>query len=330
MPPTMPEPDALDQMMFGSVGIGRREAALAAADRVPHGARDDAAAPGGCCWGRGTSGSSCLLPRTLYGISLSTVTWYICALVSRCRSHVRPAVDRDRQALVVRHDHAVRVGRVDPDVVVIAAGRLVARHERQRLAAVDRARERRREEVRLVLVVRGDRHARVVVRAPHRQVVVADHVPALAAVVAAEHLAGVRLLAVPRRAVAGLDERVDAVGVRVRDRDGDLADGPRGQAVAPSASSTSRRRRATCRARCPGRRSSGPTCESRAATSRRRGCAGCRDPSRCPSSRCSRRRTASSSTSCRRRSCGRRRAPAAGRRRGRARRRARRPGSSGR
>ena len=35
-------------------------------------------------------GSSCLLPSTLYGIALSTVTWYIWAFVRRCRNQVRP------------------------------------------------------------------------------------------------------------------------------------------------------------------------------------------------------------------------------------------------
>src|SRR6185295_17212778 len=35
-------------------------------------------------------GPSCLLPSTLYGISSSTVTWYICAIGSWMRFQVRP------------------------------------------------------------------------------------------------------------------------------------------------------------------------------------------------------------------------------------------------
>ena len=79
------------------------------------------------------------------------------------------AVLRDREALVVRDDLPVRVGRIDPDVVMVAARRLRRPASVcDRGAAVDRLGVRRREEVGLVLVVGRDRHARVVVRAAHR------------------------------------------------------------------------------------------------------------------------------------------------------------------
>ena len=64
------------------------------------------------------------------------------------------AVDRESSAVVVRYGHAVRVRRVDPDVVVVAVrvGEL-AREIDDVLPAVERLGEFRGQEVRLVGVV---------------------------------------------------------------------------------------------------------------------------------------------------------------------------------
>ena len=143
-----------------------------------------------------------------------------------------PARLRHRHALIVADDHAVRVRRIDPHVVVIAAGRLLPLLDGERRAGVDRLAERRVEVVGLVVVVGRDRHPRVVRRAPHRVAVGVDHLPVLAAVVGSPELAALGVLPFPRHAVAGFDQHVHAVGVRVRDRGHHLADRFGGQAVA--------------------------------------------------------------------------------------------------
>ena len=135
------------------------------------------------------------------------------------------ATRREAQAVVVRDDEAVSVGRIDPHVVVVADRREASREIDARLAAVDRLRELRREKVGLVLVVGLDGEARVVVRAAAQPAIGAHHLPGLAAVVAAPERSVLCLRAVRRRQViAGLDERVDAVRVAARDLDRDLAD----------------------------------------------------------------------------------------------------------
>src|SRR5687767_5938094 len=70
-------------------------------------------------------------------------------------------------------------------------------------------------------------------RAAHRVAVVADHAPRAAAVFGSPHLTAIGLAALPGNAVAGFDHRVDAIGVRWRDGDFDLADLARGQALSP-------------------------------------------------------------------------------------------------
>ncbi len=68
--------------------------------------------------------------------------------------------------------------------------------------------------------------------AAHGVVVVAHHFPVLAAIVAAKYLAAVGRLPLPRHAVTGLDEGIDAVRIRGGDGDGDLAHRPGRQPVA--------------------------------------------------------------------------------------------------
>ena len=211
------------------VGIGRvrgGEAALAAPDVVPHAARDVVDAPhaedpavAGAAIGR----LVLLVPEHVVGDRV----------VHRHVVHLRVreplpeprlrAVDRDREPLVVRHDHAVRVRGVDPHVVVVAAGRPRARRHVQRAPSVRRHRERGGEEVGLVLVIGRDHDARVVVRPPHRVAVAGDERPRAAPVLRAPQLAVLGGLAVPRNPVPRLQHRIDPLRVRWRDRHGHLA-----------------------------------------------------------------------------------------------------------
>ena len=69
-----------------------------------------------------------------------------------------------------------------------------------------------------MLVVWGHEEVRVVVRAPHGVAVVADDLPGLPAVLRSPDLAPIGFLTVPRCPVTRLDEGVDAVRVRSRDR----------------------------------------------------------------------------------------------------------------
>ena len=128
------------------------------------------------------------------------------------------AVDRDRQALVVGDDHAVGAGRVDPHVVMVAAGRLGPGHHVQRPSAVGRDGEGSGQEVRLVLVGGRHHHSRVVVRPAHGVAVARDQRPRAPAVLGAPELAVLRLASVPGNAVAGFEQCVDATRVRRRHR----------------------------------------------------------------------------------------------------------------
>src|SRR6478672_8182801 len=95
MPPTLPEPDALDQIKLGSVGSGVDQP-LSPPATVCQALRGMMFPPPPpppkmrLLLGPRYDGPSCLLPITLYGIALSTVTWYICAFGSRFRYQVRP------------------------------------------------------------------------------------------------------------------------------------------------------------------------------------------------------------------------------------------------
>src|SRR5574339_997279 len=88
MPPRAPEPDALDQTMFGSLGSG-----VANPLSPPPTANQSPRAillPYSELLGPRDEGPSCRLPITLYGIALSTVTWYIWAIGSWTRCQVSP------------------------------------------------------------------------------------------------------------------------------------------------------------------------------------------------------------------------------------------------
>ena len=135
------------------------------------------------------------------------------------------AIDRHRYAAVVAHDHAVAVGRIDPDVVVIATGILGEGRVDDGCAAVERLRPVRGEEVRLVRVVRRHAHPVVVVRPPRHLAVAAHELPRVASIVRAKEPAAIGRFAIGRgNAIARLDLGVDAVRHRLADAEANLAD----------------------------------------------------------------------------------------------------------
>ena len=117
----------------------------------------------------------------------------------------RAAVRRHARAAVVALDHALRILRIDPQVMVVAV-----RHAdgRERLAAVRRLVERDVQHVDGVHRLRIGVDARVVPRALTQVAVLVDALPRAAGVVAAE-----------QAAVLGLDLRVEALLVRRRGAD---------------------------------------------------------------------------------------------------------------
>ena len=166
--------------------------------------------PAGCSTGRWWTDHPADCHRRRYGMRLSVATWYICAIGSCMRRHVWPrfsVIDMPPSWLTIMR---CAVGRIDPDVVMIATGSLRDRRIDDRLAAVERLRPVGRQEIRLIRIVGHRSHAIVVVRAPRHLLVVAHHLPLAAAVVGAPQPAARRLLDVRRRhAVTGFDQRVN-------------------------------------------------------------------------------------------------------------------------
>ena len=115
---------------------------------------------------------------------------------------------RERDAGVVRDRETIRILRIPPDVVVVAAPVDAA----ERLAAVDRLEERAVGDQDLVCVGGRDGEVDVVAGAADQLARPVHHAPVRPAVVGS-----------PDRAlILGLDERVDAVGVRWRNGHVDL------------------------------------------------------------------------------------------------------------
>ncbi len=137
------------------------------------------------------------------------------------RRPARAAVEADVRAAVVRVDHHVVVGRVDPQVVIVAMRNA---HGRERAPSVDRAHERSIEHDDRVLVLRIGKDLHVVPGASLDRAVLAQVLPAAAAVVGTIE---------PALAVLRLDDRVDAVGVGAGDVDPDLPHGLRQTAAEP-------------------------------------------------------------------------------------------------
>src|SRR5690242_19058760 len=87
------------------------------------------------------------------------------------------------------------------------------RHGRQSVTAVERPRKSRSEKINLILIVRRNFLARVIVRAPSNLTVRIDELPVFTAVVRAPQLPALRGLAVHRYAVAGFNQGVSAIRI---------------------------------------------------------------------------------------------------------------------
>ena len=210
--------------------IGRREAALTAADRKPVAARDAVAIQG--------------IARSARRRAVLTVPHHIVwnRVIDRNVVHLRDgqvnavpglaAVIRYADPLVVATDHPVGVRGVDPEVVVVATRAAQAALCLARAPAVDRLHEGRGEEVRLIGIVGGDATLVVVAGAPAEVAVVAHELPGPAAVVRAPELTAFCRLSLPGNTVPGLDQGIDAPRVGGRHADIDLSHGKARQAVA--------------------------------------------------------------------------------------------------
>ena len=177
---------------------------------------------------------------------------------------VLAAVVGDAHAVVVAEDDVLRVRRVDPHRVVVAAE---AERRRPGLAAVGGVRHADRQHVDVVRVVRVDADLHVVVAGPAADLLLvgADLLPRLPAVVGpvdllADH-AGARLALAQllqavgvghARLVGVLDVRVEDERVLRVDVEADAAQHAAGQAAAELRPGLARRR-SSCRCRCPGR-----------------------------------------------------------------------------
>ncbi len=123
---------------------------------------------------------------------------------------VRRTVEGDVRAAVVALDHPIRVGRVDPEILVVAVRR---RDRREGLAAVNRLPALQVQNPDRVLVARVSEDMDVVPGAPPKIALLADSLPGVATVVRTEE-----------RAIFGLDQRPDAARLGRRDRDADLTE----------------------------------------------------------------------------------------------------------
>src|SRR5829696_2900169 len=86
MPPLLPDPDALDQMTFVSTGSG--VAKPLSPPSTPNVSLRGIEFPERLFDGTLYDGPSWRLPYTRYGMRLSTVAWYICAMGSWTRNQV--------------------------------------------------------------------------------------------------------------------------------------------------------------------------------------------------------------------------------------------------
>src|ERR1041384_2321080 len=220
------------------VGVGRVRrgpAALAAGHRVPHAARNRSGAPEAAQLAvAGAAGGGAVLPVANHVVGDRVVHGGGVHLAAR-QADPEPglsAVLADRDAGIVADHEAVAVGGVDPHVVVVPARGRGERHVQGGAAPVQRLAEGGRGEVSLVLVVGGGGNVVVVRGSAAQLAVVAHQGPVLAGVVGAPELAAVGLLAVDHRTVSGLDERVDPVGIHLRNGQAHLAHGLLGEPVA--------------------------------------------------------------------------------------------------
>src|SRR5215469_3726876 len=128
-------------------------------------------------------------------------------------------IGADTHALVVSFKDVARVGRINPDVVIISSGGGLAcaiantAWGEQGLAAIQRKAISDRDEIEEVFIIRRDRKSSIVGAALSGNFGLVDQSPGAAPVVGA--IEARRIL---------LDERVDAVGIAGSDRDRRLTD----------------------------------------------------------------------------------------------------------
>ena len=213
--------------------IGRGEARLAAAHRLPHPPGDPAQEEAArSAVARPASGGTVL--AVAHDVVRDRVVHrHVVHLGDRKLLAVPrlPSVAGDGDPAVAGDDLAVAVLRVDPHVVVVPHGTLQERRGRGGDAAVQSGAVGRGQEVGFVGVVGVGLATGVVRRAARQVAVVAGQLPLAAAVVGAPQLAAVGVAALPGHAVAGLDEGVDPVRVVGAHAQRDLADLAGGQAV---------------------------------------------------------------------------------------------------
>ncbi|GBD16896.1 hypothetical protein HRbin26_01806 [bacterium HR26] len=202
----------------GIVRLDRDVAALAAARLVPLGRRD-----GAVDRHAGQADRSVVLLGAVDPIGEAVVDGDVVHLGSRLVELGRPgtpAVEGDAGAAVVAVDHAMRVLRVDPVVVVVAVGR---RHLGEGDAAVDRLPELEIEHPDGVGILRVGAEVVEVPGAPAQVALVAHALPGVAVVVGAEE-----------RAVLGLDDGPDAARFRCGGREADPSENALGQLGLPA------------------------------------------------------------------------------------------------
>src|SRR5215813_13959238 len=123
------------------------------------------------------------------------------------------ASNRYRHSTVICYSHPIGIDWVDPDVVIVSARRACKWGYLGCLAAIQRHRERSCQVIGFIFIVRRDCHPKVIVSAAAHVAVITDNPPVLTAVVGAPKLAAVRLLALDRDAVAGLDHGVHSIRI---------------------------------------------------------------------------------------------------------------------
>ena len=220
----------------GVFGVRRGESALAAAHGDPFGTRNrpaDAPEAAGAAVA-GPTERRPVLPVAEHVVRDRIVHRDVVHLADGQLGGVprHAPVHRDRHVLVVAHDHAVAVQRVDPHVVEVAAGPLQTLVVDVGAAAVQRARKPGGLEVDFVRVVRAGETVVVVGGASAQVAGVVHELPGRAPVERAPELAALGLAPVPGHAVARFDERVDPIGIRPGQADVGLPDRQHRQPVA--------------------------------------------------------------------------------------------------
>ena len=119
---------------------------------------------------------------------------------------------RKADAGIVGYRHPVRISRIDPDIVIVAAGTAAKAGTSSRcLPAVERGCECRGEKVSFVFVVRCNSYAKIIMSTTAENAIITDQSPVLSSVIRSPQLAAISFLTVIRHTVSRLDQRIDAI-----------------------------------------------------------------------------------------------------------------------